>query len=179
MKHYKITQDKWHFNVNMVLLFTNQIYRHCRDAGRLRAIMRRVSETFHQPWQTHRESTNRRAKITASAGGADRKQTKGGEERREGSRQGNHSVVIHFEDTAFDDAHVSVPHNLMSAMQEKETQINSIMSVNGSCNTLEKLQLWDLCEESKCGDLCTLNVYVSFYEYLFVKHVEVQGCVNP
>lgn len=32
------------------------------------------------------------------------------------------SVVKHFEDTAFDDAHVSVPHNLVSAGQKTKRQ---------------------------------------------------------
>ncbi len=32
-----------------------------------------------------------------------------------------------------------------------------------------------LCTQSNGGG----GVYVSFYEYLFVKHVVVQGCVNP
>lgn len=32
----------------------------------------------------------------------------------------NPSVVIHFKDAAFDDAHVSVPHNLVSEGQKTE-----------------------------------------------------------
>lgn len=35
------------------------------------------------------------------------------------------SVVIHFEDTAFDDAHVSVPHKLVSEGQKTERQKDS------------------------------------------------------
>lgn len=38
-------------------------------------------------------------------------------------RRGTVSVVIHFEDTAFDDAHVSVPHNLVSEGQKTETEL--------------------------------------------------------
>lgn len=43
-------------------------------------------------------------------------------ERRGAGSQGNVSVMIHFEDTAFDDAHVSVPHNLMSEGQRGKTE---------------------------------------------------------
>lgn len=43
--------------------------------------------------------------------------------RREGhAEKKNASVVIHFEDTAFDDAHVSVPHNLVSEGEKTERQ---------------------------------------------------------
>ena len=34
------------------------------------------------------------------------------------------SVVVHFEDTAFNDSHVSVPHNLISETQERERTVN-------------------------------------------------------
>lgn len=36
--------------------------------------------------------------------------------------QGNALVVIHFEDAAFDHAHVSVPHSLMSEGQRTSNQ---------------------------------------------------------
>lgn len=62
----------------------------------------------------------------ASVGGTDRKQTEGRAGRREGpAAEENASVVIHFEDTAFDDAHVSVPHNLVSEGQKAERQKES------------------------------------------------------
>lgn len=59
------------------------------------------------------ERTNRRTKITASAEENQRKSRV----KRGASHEEKASVVIHFEDTAFYDAHVSVPHNLMSEGQ--------------------------------------------------------------
>lgn len=38
--------------------------------------------------------------------------------------------MVHFEDTAFDDAHVSVPHNLVSEGQKKETEKEPTVSEN-------------------------------------------------
>lgn len=37
-------------------------------------------------------------------------------------RGGSSSVVIHFKDAAFDDSHISVPHNLMSGGKKTERQ---------------------------------------------------------
>lgn len=56
------------------------------------------------------KSTNRKAKITASVGG---NQTKRAGQREGASHEEKASVMIHFEDAAFDDDHVSIPHNLM------------------------------------------------------------------
>lgn len=68
----------------------------------------------------NRESTNGGAKRKASAGWK-RQKTKQGKKRRKEKA----SVMIHFEDTAFDDAHVSVPHSLMSEGQKTERQTES------------------------------------------------------
>lgn len=61
----------------------------------------------------NRESTTgRRAVITAwvKAGGQENKPGQEGEEEVT-------SVVVHFEDAALDDAHVAVPHGLVSAVE--------------------------------------------------------------
>lgn len=90
------------------------------------------------------------AEITASAGG-------GGRGDRGKNKQGKKyaSVVKHFEDAAFDDAHVSVPHNLVSAGQKTKRQKERKLWVNGAerCwKSHDKLLLWNLGEESKWGN---------------------------
>lgn len=53
-------------------------------------------------------------------------------------KQQRYSVVVHFEDTAFDDAHVSVPHNLMSVV-EREAQTKSDAVRSREMEQTEKL----------------------------------------
>lgn len=93
----------------MLSLFTNQIYRGVNGGVKV------IIQLGEQKLQAYRESANRRTKITASAGENQRKNRA----KRGASHEEKASVVIHFEDTALDDAHVSVPHNLMSEGQGK------------------------------------------------------------
>lgn len=114
-----------------------------------------------------------------SRGERDGKLTEGGAKRKtRTSQRENLSVVIHFEDTAFDDAHVSVPHNLMSAEQKKRGRKGKREREREE--SVNKVLLWNLGEVSKWSNLCSLSVMGggSFYEYLFVNHVVVQSCAN-
>lgn len=80
--------------------------------------------------------------------------------------------MVHFEDTAFDDAHVSVPHNLVSEGQKKETEKEPTVSENSKAALIcyDKLLLWSLAKEA-------IFAY-SVYEYLFVRLKVVQCCAN-
>lgn len=81
-------------------------------------------------------------------------------------------VVVHFEDTAFDDAHVSVPHNLVSEGQKRETEREPAVSENSKAAPIryDKLLLWNLAKEA-------IFAY-SVYEYLFVRLRVEQHCAN-
>lgn len=80
--------------------------------------------------------------------------------------------MIHFEDAALDDAHVSVPHNLVSEGQRREAEREQTVSENSTAalNCYDKLLLWDLVTEA-------IFAY-SLYEYLFVGLKAAQRCAN-
>lgn len=81
-------------------------------------------------------------------------------------------VVVHFEDTAFDDAHVSVPYHLVSEGHKRETEREPTVSENSKAVLIcyDKLLLWNLAKEA-------IFAY-SVYEYLFVRLKVVQCCAN-
>ena len=89
------------------------------------------------------------AEITASVGWG------GGTGKKNKQGRKSASVGKHFEDTAFDDAQVSVPHNLVSAGQKTKRQTDRKLWVSGAercCKSHDKLLLWNLGEESKWGN---------------------------
>lgn len=71
--------------------------------------------------------------------------------------------MVHFEDAAFDDSHVSVPHNLVSEGQKREAEREQTVSENSktALDCYDKLLLWNLVKEA-------IFAY-SVYEYLFVR----------
>lgn len=58
------------------------------------------------------------------------------------------SVVIHFKDAAFDDAHVSVPHNLVSEEGEKKQETHK--EVKPSSMSKAKEGAWSLTTNACC-----------------------------
>lgn len=64
-----------------------------------------------------------------------------GEQRQ--TRKKDALVVVHFEDAAFDDTHVSVPHNLVSEGQKRETERERTVSENSNAalNCYDRLLL--------------------------------------
>lgn len=73
----------------------------------------------------------------------------------------NVSVVVHFEDTAFDNTHVSVPHSLMSE-REKERSLSK-RSKRGDCQgpmmTNPYYEIWAKGTQfHKWGNLCSFSV---------------------
>lgn len=83
---------------------------------------------------------------------------------REGqTRKKDALVVVHFEDAAFDDSHVSVPHNLVSEGRKREAERERTVSENSKAalDCYDKLLWWNLVKEA-------IFAY-SVYEYLFVR----------